>query len=165
MTLLEVLIVCALLIMLAALAVVPNYRAYERHRAASDAALRLAADIALLERTAQNDGLYGGATLRIVSAQPLSYAGYRGRPQELNVAWQQGPLLLQREFAGVELAPGAVTASGALLFARNGSAQFVARGSWVNQHQTIELVVASAEDAQRTAVVELNLFTGALAVR
>jgi prepilin-type N-terminal cleavage/methylation domain-containing protein len=162
MTLLELIVVVAILAIAAALILVTPFRDYARGRAASDAASTLAQDIALLERVAQNGGANDGATLQIVSSRPFAYTCYYGRPNSIDSNSTLGPIIVRRSFGDVALTGGPIDTSTPLLFANNGSAQYVTAGVWADQHQTIELALAPASDAARTAKVDLNLFSGAV---
>jgi prepilin-type N-terminal cleavage/methylation domain-containing protein len=75
-----------------------------------------------------------------------------------------GPLIVHRSFDDVALSAGPIDATTPLLFASNGSVQYVAAGLWADQHQTIELTLTPASDASRTASVDLNLFTGSISL-
>ncbi|HEV2909293.1 MAG TPA: prepilin-type N-terminal cleavage/methylation domain-containing protein [Candidatus Eremiobacteraceae bacterium] len=164
MTLIEVLIAAAILALASALVLLTPFRAYVHGRAASDAATTMAQDIALLERAAQNGGANDGATLQIVSTNPLVYDCYYGRPNALDPNSALGPLIVHRSFDDVALTAGPIGATTPLLFASNGSEQYVAAGIWADQHQTIELTLTPASDASRAARVDLNLFTGGVSV-
>lgn len=164
MTLMETLVAVAMLATASALFLITPFRAYLHGRAAADAASTLAQDIALLERTAQNGGANDGATLQIVSTNPLVYDCYYGRPNNIDLNSTLGPNIVHREFDDVTLAAGPIDASTPLLFASNGSAQYVVAGNWVDQHQTIELTLIPSGDDAHTAKVDLNLFTGGVTV-
>jgi prepilin-type N-terminal cleavage/methylation domain-containing protein len=161
-TLLEVLVGTALLAFVASLAVVPAYFGYLRARAASDSAATLAQDLSLLERAAQNAGPNVGATLTIISADPLVYEGRYGRPNQLDPNSMLGDLIVRRSFDHVALAAGTISTTTPLLFASNGSAQFVQAGMWSDQHQAVDIALVPSGDTPRSATVEVNLFTGAI---
>ncbi|HLN46760.1 MAG TPA: prepilin-type N-terminal cleavage/methylation domain-containing protein [Magnetospirillaceae bacterium] len=160
MTLMEMLTVVSLLAIAAALVLLTPFRAYQHGRAAGDAAATLAQDLALLERAAQNGGANDGSTLVIVSTAPLSYDCYYGRPNAIDPNSTLGPVIVHRSFDDVALTGGPIDSNTPLLFASNGSAQYVSAGTWADQHQTIELVLTPASDASRSAKVDLNLFSG-----
>jgi prepilin-type N-terminal cleavage/methylation domain-containing protein len=164
MTLMEVLVAVAILAVASALALLTPFREYVHGRAASDAATTMAQDIALLEHAAQNGGANDGATLQIVSTNPLVYDCYYGRPNALDPNSALGPLIVHRSFDDVALSGGPIDASTPLLFASNGSVQYVAAGMWADQHQTIEVTLTPASDASRAASVDLNLFTGGVSL-
>ena len=163
-TLLETLAVAAVISVLAAIAIVPAYRDYQLSRAARDAAQTLAQDLSLAERTAQNGGPYEGATLAVVSNDPFSYEVYRGRPQQLDPRSSLVALVVRRDFPGVSLSGGPISAGTPLLFADNGSAQYRAGGVWPDQHQTIELLLAPDGRAADLARVDLDLFSGTVSL-
>lgn len=166
LTVLELLAVCAVLGVLAALAIVPAYQSYAAGRAAGDAAQTFAQDLSLAERVAQNGGPFEGATLQIVSAEPLTYECRRGRPTDLDPRSSLGALIVRRRLDGVSLAAGPIDLHTPLLFAANGSAQYrAADGTWPDQHQTVVVEFAASADPARTAAVALDLFTGAIAMR
>ncbi len=146
---------------LAALVVMPTYRAYVGARAPTDAATTLAEDIALLERAAQNGIAGDGSSLVIVSDNPFAYRCYHGRPSSSDPDSALGSLIVERRFTGVTLEPGPISESSPLLFASNGSAQYVSGGTVANQHATIEFVLAQSPGT-RNARVDLNLFTGSV---
>jgi type II secretory pathway pseudopilin PulG len=160
-TLLEAMIVAGLIVVLVAAIAPPAYRSYAESRASSDAATRLAADLAFLVRSAQNAGDNEGATLEIESINPLSYRGYLGRPRKIDPNAKLEQLLIERSFPGVVLSGGPINTATPLLFANNGSAQYESQDAIATQHQTISFSLASASGG-RTAVVQLNLFTGAV---
>lgn len=164
-TVFEVLAVCAVLGVLGAIAVIPTYRSYQAARAAGDAAQTLAQDISFAERVAQNSGPFEGATIEIISANPLVYECYHGRPSAIDPRSSLGDLLVRRSYDNVQLAGGPIDATTPLLFASNGSAQFEqADGTWPEQHQTIHIVLAPTGDASRAIVVGLDLFTGTVSL-
>jgi|GEM_PF-1393435 len=163
-TLLETLAVAAVIVVLAAIAVLPAYRSYQASRAAGDAAQTLAQDLSLAERVAQNGGPYQGATLYVLSASPFSYEVRRGRPAQLDPRSSLGDVVVRRSFAGVGLSGGPIDGQTPLLFADNGSAQFRAGGAWPDQHQTIELQLSPADHAENVVRVDLDLFSGAVSL-
>ena len=154
----------SILLIAGALILVTPFRAYMHARAASDAASTLAQDLALLERVAQNGGVNDGATLKIVSTNPLVYDCYYGRPNSIDPNSALGPVIFHRSFEDVALTAGPIGTSTPLLFASNGSAQYVSAGMWADQHQTIELTLTPSADTARTSEVDLNLFTGGIAL-
>jgi type II secretory pathway pseudopilin PulG len=160
---LETIVAVSILAIASALVLLTPYRDYARSRAAADAAATLAQDLALLERVAQNGGANDGATLAIVSSSPLVYECHYGRPHDLDPNSVLGPIIVRRAFEGVALVGGPIDPNTPLLFASNGSAQYVLAGNWAEQHQTIELTLAPATGS-RGARVRLNLFTGAISV-
>lgn len=160
MTLLEMLTVVAMLAVASALFLITPFRSYMHARAARDAATTMAQDIAWLERIAQNGGVNDGATLQIDSIDPLVYDCYYGRPNALDPNSTLGPLIVHRSFDDVALSAGPIDASTPLLFADNGSIQYVSAGLWADQHQTVELTLTPSNDPTRTANVHLDLFTG-----
>lgn len=163
---LELLAVCAVLGVLATLAIVPSYRSYAAGRVAADAAQTFAQDVSLAERVAQDGGPFEGATMQIVSADPLTYECRRGRPTDLDPRSSLGAVIIERRFEGVNLTGGPIDAQTPLLFASNGSAQYrAANGTWPDQHQTVTVEFTATADSARTAAVTLDLFTGAVAAR
>jgi len=163
-TLLEMLVTVSILMLAAALVLITPFRAYMHARAAADAASTLAQDLALLERVAQNGGVNDGATLEIISADPLIYECYYGRPNAIDPSSTLGSLIVRRSYDDVALTSGPIDASTPLLFASNGSAQYVSAGMWADQHQTIELTLTPSADAARAGKVDLNLFTGGISL-
>ena len=163
-TLLELIAVVSILAIAAALVLITPFRDYAHARAASDAAATLAQDLALLERVAQNGGANDGSTLEIISANPLVYECHYGRPNALDPTSALGPTIVRRSFDDVALSGGPIDVHTPLLFASNGSAQYVTGGLWVDQHQTIELRLTPLRDAPRLANVDVNLFTGAISL-
>jgi type II secretory pathway pseudopilin PulG len=163
-TLLEMLVAVSILMLAASIILITPFRAYMHARAASDAAATLAQDLALLERVAQNGGVNDGATLEIVSADPLVYECYYGRPNAIDPSSALGPLIAHRSFDDVALTSGPINASTPLLFASNGSAQYVSAGVWADQHQSIELTLTPSSDGGRASKVDLELFTGGIAL-
>jgi hypothetical protein len=139
----------------------PAYRSYAMSRAPVDAATALAEDLSLLARSAQNGKLNDGASLIIVSADPLQYRGYRGRPTSIDPNSALGALLVERSFPGVMLASGPIGPATPLLFASNGSAQYVSHGTVAGQHATIEFSLSRGSE-DKAARVDLDLFTGAV---
>ena len=161
----EMFVTVAILIVLAGALAVPAFRAYGQSRAAHDAAVALAEDIALTERAAQVDPQRGGASLIIESTAPLRYRCYLGRPTEIDPRSQLGTVIVARARDDASLVGGPIDPSTPLLFASNGSAQYVTGGTVASQHQTITLTVAAREDPSRTATVQLDLFSGAVVAR
>lgn len=158
----ELLAVLALLALLAGLAVVPSYRAFAAARSAHEAALTLAQDLQLLERTAQNGSFFEGSSLIVNSADPLSYTCYRGRPSSVDPRSKLAGIIVERRFEGVRLIGGPIDTSTPLLFASNGSAQYLANGTIATQHQVIAFALTPSADPSRLAQVLLNLYTGAI---
>jgi prepilin-type N-terminal cleavage/methylation domain-containing protein len=163
-TLLEMLVTVSILMIAGALILVTPFRAYMHARAASDAASTLAQDLALLERVAQNGGVNDGATLKIVSTNPLVYDCYYGRPNSIDPNSALGPVIFHRSFDDVALTAGPIDTSTPLLFASNGSAQYVSAGTWADQHQTIRMTLTASADATRESTVDLDLFTGSISL-
>jgi prepilin-type N-terminal cleavage/methylation domain-containing protein len=161
-SLVELLAVLCLLTILAALVVIPAYFNYSRAREVGDAAAILAQDIAYLERFAQDSAPYEGATIEVESDDPLSYTCYSGRPSSLDPQSYIRDALQHRVFNNVALTPGALSAISPLLFARNGSVQYVTGGQWNNQHVPVSIELSSTLDPSRTSIVGLNPFTGAV---
>ena len=165
MTLLELIVAVSILAIAAALALATPFRDYARSRTAADAAATLAQDLALLERVAQNGGANDGSTLEIISANPLVYECHYGRPNALDPNSALGAMIVRRSFADVALdGVSPIDANTPLLFASNGSAQYVTAGVWADQHQTIELRLLPSSDGARAGKVDLNLFTGAISL-
>ena len=162
-TVVELMVVAAVLGVLAALLVVPAYSQYARARETSDAAAILAQDISYLERYAQDSAPFEGATLEVQSFDPLTYTAYAGRPSWLDAAWRIRGIIFKRTFSNVALNSRAWNGKSPLLFARNGSVQYVNAGGWADQHVTLTIVLSSRLDPTRTASVDLNPFTGAVA--
>jgi prepilin-type N-terminal cleavage/methylation domain-containing protein len=157
-TLLEMLTAVAVLGVLMAGVGIPAYRQYAASRAARDAALTVAADVALLSRAAQNADGRQGASLVIESVDPLTYDGYLGRPHWADPQSTLGPLLIHRTFSGVTL-EGPLDVHTPLLFASNGSAQYLVAGSPVTQHGVLVLTFLPPNGGQ-SATIRLNLLTG-----
>jgi predicted outer membrane repeat protein len=162
-TLVEMFVVIAILTVLAGLVVVPAYRSYRVAREPSDAAQVLAEDLTVLERTAQNGHRNEGSSLIIVSANPLVYRCYRGRPSSVDPNSALGGLIVERRFPNVTLDGGPIGVSAPLLFASNGSAQYVTGGAIASQHATIAFALEQLHGG-RTAHLNLNLFTGAVSL-
>ena len=156
-----------LMVVLAVIAVllcgfgIPAYRSYTQSRTPADAATTLAEELSLLVRSAQNGKLNEGSCLVVVSTNPLRYQGYAGRPTSIDPNSALGALLLDRSFPGVSLASGPIGPTTPLLFASNGSAQYVSHGTVAGQHATIEFSLSRGSDEKATRV-DLNLFTGAV---
>ena len=163
LTLLEMLTVVAMLAMASTLFLITPFRSYMHARAARDAATTMAQDIAWLERIAQNGGVNDGATLQVDSINPLVYDCYYGRPNALDPNSTLGPLIVHRSFDDVALIAGPIDASTPLLFADNGSVQYVSAGLWADQHQTVDLTLAPSNDPSQTTNLQLDLFTGGVA--
>jgi Tfp pilus assembly protein PilE len=162
MSLIEAMVVVALVLVLTTAIAIPSYRSYASSRAAADAAATLAGDIGLLERAAQNSNAGEGSSLIVESDGPLRYSCYYGRPTVVDPSSSLGTLIVQRSFPEVVLSGGPISAATPLLFARNGSAQYVdATGKVAPQHATIEFALTS-KDGARTVSVDLDLFTGAV---
>ena len=160
----ELLVVLAIVIVLAGVVVVPAYRSYASSRAPADAAATLAEDLSLLERTAQNGKPNEGSSLIVVSASPLIYRCHRGRPANIDPNSSLGAMLVERRFPQVILAGGPIGVSTPLLFASNGSAQYQSGGAVAGQHAAVVFVLAPTS-GRKTALVTLDLFTGAIATR
>lgn len=158
----EMMVVVSIVALLTALAIVPAYTKYQHERQAADAARQLAQDIGYLERFAQDSAPYEGATIVVQTLDPFAYACYAGRPTGLDAESYLRGILIQRTYPDVVLLPGALSRTSPLLFARNGSVQYIAGGKWADQHQPIAIDVISRGDASVSAVVGLNLFTGAV---
>lgn len=161
LTQVEMMVVAAILVVLAAAVVVPSYRGYQAARAPSDAAATLAQDLAVLERAAQAGARDEGATLIVVTDDPLVYRGYHGRPESLDPNSTLGTMLFERRFNAVRLAGGPIASSTPLLFASDGRAQYVLSGLLSDPHAAIELTL-SQRPSGRTTTVGLDLFTGAI---
>ncbi|MDQ2817157.1 MAG: prepilin-type N-terminal cleavage/methylation domain-containing protein [Candidatus Eremiobacteraeota bacterium] len=162
-TLIELLVAVALFVIFLGMAIPSTYASYARSRAARDAAARLAQDISLLERVAQDGDADEGATLFVTSLDPLAYAGYRGRPADASPSWRLGDVLFERTFPSVALSAAAVGPGSPLLFARDGSIQLKDGGGWMDQHQTLGLpLVAAGGGMAAGAMLSVNLFTGAV---
>ena len=160
-TIVEMFVVIAIVTLMASLVIVPAYRNYSAARAPSDAAQTLAEDLALLERTAQNGHPNEGASLIILSANPFVYRCHRGRPASVDPKSTLGALLVERRFPDVTLDDGPIDISTPLLFASNGSAQYVSGDDIASQHVTITFTLGQRHGS-RIAHVDLNLFTGAV---
>ena len=160
---LEALVVVAMVAVLAATVVVPAYRSYLHSRAPRDAAATLAEDLGLLERVARNGTRDEGASLIIVSADPLVYRCYRGRPAGVDPSSSLRALLVERRFTDVALAASPIDAATPLLYASNGSAQYVEGGVIADQHSTIEFSLQQRPRGT-TALVSVDLFTGAVSL-
>jgi len=164
MTLLELLVATSILLVAAALVLVTPFRSYMHARAAEDATATLAQDLALLERVAQNGGANDGATLKILSMNPLVYECYYGRPNAIDPRSTLGPLIIHRSYEDVALTGGPINSNTPLLFASNGSAQYVSAGVWADRHQAVALTLTPSNDSSRAGVVDLDLFTGAISL-
>ena len=161
-TIFELMAVCAILAALAAMVAIPQYAKYTRVREVDDAAAVLAQDIAYLERFAQNSGPFEGATLDVKSDDPLRYMCYSGRPALLDPQSHIRGVLIVRQFENVSLVPGALDRHSPLLFAHNGSVQYVSGNLWADQHVPVTIELRSLGDKARTATIGLNPFTGAV---
>jgi len=161
-TVVEAMVVCAVLALLAALIVLPAYDRYRRAREVGDAGAVLAQDIAYLERFAQNSDPYEGATIEIQSGDPLRYTGYSGRPSGMDPQSHIRAVLFIRSYADVALASGPLRHNSPLLFAHNGSVQYVADQQWADQHVPVTIELRSTAVHDRTATVTLDPFTGAV---
>jgi Tfp pilus assembly protein PilE len=157
----ESLVVLAVVAVMLGAVVLPAYRTYAASRAAADAATTLAEDLALLARTAQNSKVNEGSTLLIVSADPLHYRGYRGRPASIDPNSALGTVVVDRSFSTVTLAGGPIGETTPLLFANNGSAQYMSHGAVAGQHTVIEFLLGTRPRG-KTARVDLDLFTGSV---
>jgi len=158
----ELLVVLALLVVLIAAVAVPSYRSFSAGRAARAAAATLAEDLALLQRSAQNGNSEEGAALVVTSLNPFAYAGYRGRPAAVDPRSTLGSVIVERTFPGVQLTGGPINVTTPLLFASNGSAQYLTAGNIASQHQAIALQLAPAADAANVSTVQIDLFTGSV---
>ena len=162
-TLIELVIVCATLGVIALLTVLPRYVEYSRARQTGDAASILSQDIAYLERFAQNSEPFEGATIEIDSADPLKYTCYSGRPSVLDSQSHIRAKLFVRAFPDVALGSGPLRRGSPFLFAHNGSIQYVDHGQWADQHQIVTIELRSRVDEKRSAGVTVNPFTGGVA--
>ncbi|MBV8205130.1 MAG: hypothetical protein JO195_08875 [Candidatus Eremiobacteraeota bacterium] len=160
-TLTEVLVVAAIVVVLAVAIAVPSYRSYVSARSPAAAAVTLAADVSLLERLAQNGKRNEGASLVVLATDPLMYRGYVGRPTSVDPNSALGAVVMERRFSGVRLAGGPIDVSTPLLFATDGSAQYVASGLLSDRHGTLELTLLQVP-AGTKARVTVDLFTGAI---
>ena len=160
----ELMVTFGVMAMLASLLIVPAYLNYSKAHQAADAAAILAQDIAYLERFAQDSAPFEGATIEVQREEPFEYTCYSGRPSSLDPQSHIRGVLRARTFANVRLVPGALGRSSPLMFARNGSVQYVAGGIWVDQHVPVAIVLLSREDSSRPASVRLNPFTGAVSL-
>jgi type II secretory pathway pseudopilin PulG len=158
---LELMVVAGLLAILAAMIVIPAYSRYTRGRQAEDAAAELAQDISYLERYAQDSAPYEGATIEVQTNDPLTYTCYSGRPSYMDPQSYIRGVLFVRQFPDVALIPGALSRRSPLLFARNGSVQYVAANQWADQHVPVTFELVSRLDKSVTVEVGLNPFTGA----
>jgi prepilin-type N-terminal cleavage/methylation domain-containing protein len=159
-TLTEVLVVAAIIAVLAGIASL-SYRSYTAARAPAAAAATLAADVSLLQRLAENGKRDEGASLIVLSSDPLAYRGYRGRPTSVDPNSALGAVVMERRFPDVRLASGPIGVATPLLLATDGSAQYVASGVLSEPHATIELTLAQRPSGT-TARVTLDLLTGAV---
>jgi len=162
-TTIELIFVCAILSILALLALLPRYVDYARARQVDDAATILSQDIAYLERFAQNSEPYEGATIEVESDDPLEYTCFSGRPARLDPLSHIRSALFVRSFADVALTPGPLGRNSALLFAHNGSIQYVAGQQWADQHAAVTIELRSRDDKAGIATLTVDPFTGAVA--
>ena len=163
-TTLELLVACAILTVLALVAVLPRYVEYTRARQVGDAASILSQDIAYLERFAQNSEPFEGATIEIDSTDPLQYTCYSGRPSGLDPLSHLRSALFVRSFPDVAVASGPLHRGSPLLFAHNGSIQYVDHGQWADQHLVVTIELRSRVDESRTGDVVVNPFTGGISM-
>jgi hypothetical protein len=161
-TVLEALVVCAILAALAALVLIPQYGKYARAREVGDAAAVLAQDVIFLERFAQNSAPYEGATIEVLRNDPFQYACYSGRPSHMDPQSHIRGVLFERSFPNVALVPGPLQVDSPFLFAHNGSVQYVSGSQWADQHIPVTIEMRSRLDDERTSSVQLNPFTGAV---
>jgi hypothetical protein len=161
-SLIEALVVCAIVAMLASLIVIPAYDRFARARAVDDAAAILAQDVGLLERFAQNSAPFEGASIEVQSEDPLHYIAYSGRPNLLDPQSHIVALLFERRFSYVRLLPGALGRNSPMLFPRNGSVQYIAGGRWADQHDPALIRLQSTADPSRQAAVSIDPFTGSV---
>ena len=159
-TTLELVVACAILTVLALVALLPRYVEYSRARQVNDAATVLSQDIAYLERFAQNSEPYEGATIEIDSTDPLEYTCYSGRPTGLDPQSHLRAALHVRSFPDVALASGPLHAGSPFLFAHNGSIQYLQHQQWADQHQPVTIELRSLTDDTRISTVTVNPFTG-----
>lgn len=160
LTVVEMMVVAGLIAMLAAILIIPAYERYARARQAGDAAAVLAQDIGYLERFAQDSAPYEGATIEVDSVDPLVYTCYSGRPSLMDPQSYIRGVLLVRRFPDVALVPGALARNSPVLFARNGSIQYVQGGQWNDQHTPVAIELVSRLDRSMAAHVTLDPFTG-----
>jgi len=161
-TTLELLVACAILTVLALVALLPRYVEYARARQVGDAASILSQDIAYLERFAQNSEPFEGATIEIDSADPLEYTCYSGRPSRLDPLSHIRSALFVRSFPDVAFASGPLHRGSPFLFAHNGSIQYADHGQWADQHLVVTIELRSRVDKSRTSDVIVNPFTGGI---
>jgi Tfp pilus assembly protein PilE len=163
-TVLELMVVAGLFALLAAMLVIPAYVKYSRAREAGDAAAILAQDISYLERFAQDSAPYEGATIEVETNDPLAYTCYSGRPSGMDPQSYLRTVLYTRRFPDVALTPGALGRSSPLLFARNGSVQYVAQDAWADQHSPVSIELVSRLDRSIATTVYLSPFTGGVSL-
>ncbi len=161
----ELALVCAILAMLVALMVIPQYDRYRRARQVDDAAAILVQDIAYLERFAQDSDPYEGATIEVERADPLRYTCFAGRPSGLDPQSHIRGALFVRSYDEVALDPGIVGRNTPLLFAHNGSVQYYSGGQWADQHAALTIALRSRAVADRSVQVDIDPFTGAAATQ
>jgi prepilin-type N-terminal cleavage/methylation domain-containing protein len=159
-SLFELLASCAIVAILASLLVIPSYVKYAQARQIDDASAILAQDIGYLERFAQDSDPLEGATIEVQSDDPLRYTCYSGRPSLMDPQSRIRDVLIVRDFPDVRIVPGALSHASPLLFARNGSIQYVADGQWNDQHQTFSIELQSKVEAGRTSYLTVDPFTG-----
>lgn len=158
----ELVVSCAVLAILALVVVVPRYVEYARARQVDDAATVLSQDIAYLERFAQNSEPFEGATIEIGSADPLTYTCYSGRPSRLDPQSHIRDALFSRSFPDVALDASPLRPESPFLFAHNGSIQYEQHGQWADQHVAVTIEMRSRTERTRTAAVSVDPFTGAV---
>jgi Tfp pilus assembly protein PilE len=159
-TMVELIVSCAVLTVLALVVVMPRYVEYARARQVDDAASTLSQDIAYLERFAQNSEPYEGATIEVGSVDPLTYTCYSGRPTRIDPQSHIRDVLFSRSFPDVALDASPLRPDTPFLFAHNGSIQYVQHGQWADQHVAVTIELRSRTDRTRTAAVSLDPFTG-----
>ena len=160
-TTVELMLACALLALMIGLVVIPAYTEYRHGREVDDAATLLAADIAYLERYAENSDPYEGATIEVESGDPLRYTCYSGRPTSLDPQSHIRAVLFVRSYQETAIAGGPLSRNTPLLFAHNGSVQYIDGGQWADQHTAVTFMLRSLSERGRTAEVTLDPFTGA----
>ncbi|HEY7993551.1 MAG TPA: prepilin-type N-terminal cleavage/methylation domain-containing protein [Candidatus Eremiobacteraceae bacterium] len=161
-TMIELLVACAILTVLALVALLPRYLEYTRARQVGDSVSILSQDVAYLERFAQNSEPFEGATIEIDSADPLKYTCYSGRPSSLDPLSHIRTALFVRSFPDVALMSGPLGHSSPFLFAHNGSIQYPDDGQWADQHLVVTIELRSRVDRSRTGDVVVNPFTGGI---
>jgi prepilin-type N-terminal cleavage/methylation domain-containing protein len=159
-SLFEMLASCAVIAVLASLLVIPSYIRYTKAREVDDASSILAQDIGYLERFAQDSDPLEGATIEVQSDDPLRYTCYSGRPSLMDPQSHIRDVLIVRDFPNVRIEPGALDHASPLLFARNGSLQYVSGGDWNDQHEAFSIELQSRVEPGRTASLSVDPFTG-----